>query len=878
MNFIDYLTEVLIEGKVDTVLAKPLHANIPVEIKNHYKAIVPTAAHLDWVLSQHTAGNILPHHDIEKMMKTFKTHSSKLTDRNINQYGTVDQLHAALLPHYDTGKISSKEKSTRGTDTLYQSDTMTIKQHHNYESAIRAAILPDGNIHKSTSDRPGREKAGWCISVGNGGGAAHYSKYTENGFHPVYTIEHHHPDGTSSRHMLVYNFNKRQSQQELRNENDHRPGFSDYGSTRDDLLDHYGKQHEELLKTPIATFFTPSGREAYETTAKPAYEQLSHTFSKIPRSGMNDDQYNEFFKEGLKKQHGGIHSVLANVVLNDTQLDHLIEHGNEGSKHHIANRRHLTDLQTQKLSNTNNMLVHHNLLMREHLDDTTFDNIMNKAHSDVIPAIISHGNFNIRHLEPTLRRNMSNANLAPIVNGLHRKLEPHHITALIDKGNNDTHYELLNRIGHKMSSTNIDSLIKGTSADTNPLVDRDTPNIHRKLISTIPDLLEPHHISALMNTGNIRTQVKLIDKVYDKLEPHHIKTLTDSDDDDIQTALKYRIHDKLEPEQIKTLIYHGDGETHRKIIDKIPNKLDPLHITALINNGDDTTYNHLIRNMTTKLRPEHISNMIDKGSFNVHLHLMKRMSKQLDSDHITGMINAKDPDVHEALISSLHEKLKPKHISKLIEKGESDVHKQLINNLSDKLEPEHITALIHKNDYYVNTEIINKLHKKLNPTHIKALIDNQDSDVYTPMMILMPDKLDRNNISDMIKKGQSHTHTELMDIMPDKLEPHHINDIIADDNPYTHNHLLQKIPHKLEPDHIKPLVDNGYNILGINDAYNKLPTETKKVVINHVQQLSKSNHPDYAHYDNVHKHIATPLVEQLRNSAFRRLLQESLIR
>lgn len=365
--------------------------------------------------------------------------------------------------------------------------------------------------------------------------------------------------------MLVYDYNKSQAQQELRTESDHRPGFTDYQSTRPDLLDHYAIEHPELMKTPISHLFTEEGRGQYKKEVVPVYANLKNILSNIPVSGMSDEEYMHNFKEGQKKQHGIIHNILAKATLTPTQLNHLVEHGNAGAMHDIAGRHDLKDEHTQKLANTNNMLVHHQLLSRHHLDSETFNTIVKKAHPEVIPTLIRNSYFDATHIEPTLSKKISNTDLSLIVSSFHRILKPHHISALVHKGENNTHYELVNTIPDKLSSTDIDAIIKGTTTTTsNPFFDRSSSAIHQKLISSIADKLEPHHIKALMDTGDVGTHVELIDNAYEKLEPEHIKSLTDSNNEDIQTALNNRIYNGLNTQQIKALIYHGDKKlTHK---------------------------------------------------------------------------------------------------------------------------------------------------------------------------------------------------------------------------------------------------------------------------------------------------------------------------
>ena len=682
MNFQEMLLEMLLEGKLEDTLDR--HHTIPDDVKQDYLSQIPAknAQHLDWVLSQHTKGNIKPEHDINGILSNFNKVRDKLSKKQIHQYSSMDELHAAITPHQDNIKKSDNEKSKDGTETLYSSPTMTIKQHHNYESCISAANLPASNKSK-------KDKAEWCVSVGDGGGARHYSSYTDNGFHPVYTIEHHHSNGTSSKHMLVYDHNKTQGRQELRNEFDNRPGFNDYSSTRSDLLDHYGTEHPELLKTPIAKLFSEEGREEYNKESKPAHKKLLAALGNIPRSGMTDDKYMEYFKEGQKKQQGGIHNALAKSVLSPTQLTHLIEHGNEGSMHDIAQRQDLSDTHMQKLANTSNMLVHHHLLQRPYISDKVFNIIVKKAHPDNIPTIIKHQKFDATHLDAVLNKKISNDSLTSIVRRLGDKLEPQHIQKIIDKGD---------------------------------------VNIHERLIDKLYDKLEPQHITALKDS-NIRTKFELENRVHDKLEPHDISRLISTGNSDVHNNLFSKIPKKLEP-HIQELIDNGDDNTHRKIFELFKNKLDSTHISALIDKGNINTHHYISsEHLWNKLKPHHIQELIDKNKDYIDSNLLIRLQHKLESSHINSLIKNRTPEsgIHHDILTNIKNKLDSDNISTFIDKAELYDNHSLVNNLSNKIEPHHISALIDKNDEDIDDIVVRKLHDKLEPHHIKSLIANGSS-------------------------------------------------------------------------------------------------------------------------------------------------------
>ena len=101
MNFQEMLLEMLLEGKIEDTLAR--HPTIPDDVKQDYLSKIPNqnAQHLDWVLSQHTKGNITSSHDINSTLNTFNKVKDKLPKKQIHQYDSIDELHAAITPHQD---------------------------------------------------------------------------------------------------------------------------------------------------------------------------------------------------------------------------------------------------------------------------------------------------------------------------------------------------------------------------------------------------------------------------------------------------------------------------------------------------------------------------------------------------------------------------------------------------------------------------------------------------------------------------------------------------------------------------------------------------------------------------------------------------------
>ena len=867
------LLEALLEGKIDDVLDK--HTTIPHNVKQDYLKQVPAnnAQHLDWVLNQHTKGNIKPEHDIHSILGTFNRVKDKLAKKQINQYKSVDELHTAVLPHADGAKQSTNEKSSKGTETLYNSPTMTIKQHHNYESTVSAANLPESNAHK--------EKAGWCVSVGNGGGASHYDTYTQGGFHPVYTIEHKHPDGSSSRHMLVYDHNKTQDQQELRNEADHRPGFSEYSSTRPDLLDHYGKEHPELLKTPIAKFFTESGRKGYEKDTAPVLEKLNQIKAAIPKTGMTDKEYMANFKAGQEKQQGSIHNVLAKAALSDTQLNHLIEHSSEGSKANIATRQDLSEDHMKKLANTSNMIVHSTLLQRPNLSDTTFNTILNKAHPSINEVILKHPKFGTEHIDTMINKSKTPVDFTSFIERSGNKLETPHIDKLLKGGDVNTTHALI-----RHSNKNIDD------TQLNNLVNKGDDSTYQHLAYNMPDRLDKDHIDTMVKNGSAYTHSLLVSEAPKFLKSEHIDTMIDKRDNNTNTQLINRMTDKLKPHHIYNMITKGGEDIHEELLSRIPDKLDKDHINALVTgtglnsnkmllkhashklSSDDITtmidrghqgLNQALINANPKnLESKHISSLIDNGDEETHKAIIRRIPDKLEPNHINALIDKGTTDNHLLLMNQLHDKIEPQHITNLIDKGKENVHHVLMSRFKDKLEPHHITDLIHKGNDNITSNIISRHQDKLNSDHISDIISKKDNNISRELMYHMPNKLESKHISALINKGDDKTHAELMSRMHDKLEPEHISRLISKGDDNTKKVLLSTLTNKIEPKHIKELFDSNTPIHHINNAYSKMSEESKKTLVEHAKALKDNGDDRWADLTNTHEHMDLNKIDNAR--------------
>ncbi len=684
MRFEEILLEMLLEGKIEDTLDR--HPTIPEHIKQDYLRQVPAnnAQHLDWVLQQHTKGNITPEHNINEILTNFNKVKDKLSKKQIHQYKSVDELHSAILPHIDSIQKTKREKQEEGTETIYSSPTMTIRQHHNYESCVKAGFLPKNN-------NSGLDKATWCISVGDGGGAAHYGSYTDNGFHPVYSIEHHHPDGTSSKHMFVYDYNKPQYNQELRNEDDYRPGFSNMTSTRNDLLDHYGSEHPEILKTPIAKFFTKEGRKEYTDTTKITHENYKQLLLSVPKNGMSDEEYMHFFNEGQKKQQGGLHNQLAKVTLSDEQLNHLVNYSNENAYHQISERSDLTNNHLTKLSNTSNMLTHNNLLYYRKLPVAAFNNIVKNGHAEIAHKIIEHPGFNKTHIDTIINKGLtsdalteltkkhfkdldsprihkiidtSNVDtLTQIPHAFDSKLEASHISKLIDKGDSMTIHNLINHLSDKLDETHIDKIIKN---NTDKLVFNTLFNNSHILSDNQLKTILPH-----ISEHSINFNYSDLSPNHQKVIINHVQNLKDNNNERWK-EFTY-VHPHLNMSNIeKTKVYLETSQGVHQIENNLSEKELQDHIHPIIDN--------IIDNAHTYDLPRHLVNFAG-------LTNKEQTNKILDRIH-----NSNDISINFATNSNLPNHVRDAIIDKAIKDRNTNlVHRTLVlgKNITN-IQPHHL--------------------------------------------------------------------------------------------------------------------------------------------------------------------------------------------
>ena len=444
-TLLESLHQFLIEAKIEDVLVKYPH--IDSSIRQAYATSIPNSRHLDWTLKHHN--DILPHHDIAELLKSFERNKSKLPKKQIEQYKSIDELHQTVLPYIGQG-LSSKEKGDRDTTTLYSSSTMTIKQHHSPESCIRAAILPENN-------RSGKDKAAWCISADSDSQQGYIDKYTHQGLHPIYSIEHHHSDGTSSRHMMVADTVSNPNDVELRNESNSHPTGS---------LESYLQKYPELHNTPIANRFTEEGRNKINHSIIDSPDTKSIHISNIAKhttdSTLIDKMMNHPNLDNIGLKHITIKAIksnnhdLINRAMNHPKLD-------GGIMHHIV---------SHAVMNNDNELVDQ-LINHPKLDDVGVWGIGQHAietnNHNLIRKVMKHPNIDsdtvalvAKHAIETNNHSLINE----IIN--HPKLDDVGLWGIGNHAIETNNHELMDRVlTHKHSDLDILQKIAGYATKTN---------------------------------------------------------------------------------------------------------------------------------------------------------------------------------------------------------------------------------------------------------------------------------------------------------------------------------------------------------------------------------------------------------------------------
>lgn len=202
MDFNNIIYSILLEGKIDDL--KDQYSNHPSmnrDIVNKYHDALPegykSVTNLKWMLDKHVSGDLHPSDaenagaDISIMNHPdVKKHLEK---KQISQYKSYNELSMAVGKHID--KLPVKDNS----EVVYKSPTMKVLRHPDHKSAVFGAKLPDSNPEAKHLNC----KASWCVSAGGNQGESYFNDYTDNGKHPMHTVEVTHPDGHTRKYAII---------------------------------------------------------------------------------------------------------------------------------------------------------------------------------------------------------------------------------------------------------------------------------------------------------------------------------------------------------------------------------------------------------------------------------------------------------------------------------------------------------------------------------------------------------------------------------------------------------------------------------------------------------------------------------------------------
>lgn len=337
MTFIRILTEqYLMEALIDNVIKA--HPDVDPSIIKHYDThAVPEHAKptLDWVIRQHKKGNIIPSdaHTLKPYIETYTKYKDKIGD-NINKFD-VNGLKDSVKRFVDKNTTGVKT-NTGNEKVIHEDNDIIVKQHKGYEAAANMGTLPYNNPYHSELGGHAR----WCISLRGGQNKGYLSQYTNNGKHPVYSIENKH---TGRKYALVADPTARVP--EFRDERDNRPNMREFLGQNPSIMDtkpgKFLEQHFEDAKDYKDKFegknlSTLSGKDIDDLYEK---HQNDHTFTNglMSHKNVSPETLVKDYHNNVNEHdnwHKGNFPSLANKRFPSHVLDKEIDNGikNNGSR------------------------------------------------------------------------------------------------------------------------------------------------------------------------------------------------------------------------------------------------------------------------------------------------------------------------------------------------------------------------------------------------------------------------------------------------------------------------------------------------------------------------------------------------------------------
>lgn len=197
-----YVEQKMINEALEHVIANSPH--IPENtIRHYYNHALDDSDKSDrmlhFLLKLHNNNSISP-----EMSDFIKPHMAVITRANLksrlNGINSLEDLQTLTSPHMHlqkTKKVQTDENMPIEIDT----PNITVRRIKNHPAAIKAAFIPNDNIHK-----PELDKAKWCVSLDNdtseNRGSYYFNHYTKGNTIPMYTIE----DKKNKRlHAIIHN-------------------------------------------------------------------------------------------------------------------------------------------------------------------------------------------------------------------------------------------------------------------------------------------------------------------------------------------------------------------------------------------------------------------------------------------------------------------------------------------------------------------------------------------------------------------------------------------------------------------------------------------------------------------------------------------------
>lgn len=441
MIFKKHLLFSLSEGKIDDVNEK--YSDIDAHTKSKILDSIPhsNAQHYDWALKQRQNLNLNTDKDsleqLNNTLTSFNTHKDKLSKKNIHQYKSIDELSNATEPH-----IKPKDD-----EVVYQSPTMKVTKHNNYQSVIKSAWLQPDNEKRNDTNMPG--KAEWCVSAHSIAGHEKYKEYTMNGKNHFYTIETKTPTG-SRKYALVKTPHLPLSKAELRDEKDQKPyvdntKYESYSIQDDSPYNHinlFAKNHPEIMKTPLHSFF--SGTDNVNQ---------KHREMEINAGRLNHDELDHVFND--PSQHNSrmvaAYSPNTSSKLSEKHLNSLFNYkGEDITKDRLATHEKLSHAAIQKGLDDEHLspMVKTKLAGHKNASEENLDTALKSDRGDIQREAIKNPNITVKNLPTALDNNKSYTIAGNEFNAAteamkHPKLTSHHIQKILTSPDYDEKQKLI---------------------------------------------------------------------------------------------------------------------------------------------------------------------------------------------------------------------------------------------------------------------------------------------------------------------------------------------------------------------------------------------------------------------------------------------------